>query len=226
MANYNLKVPVTSLTAPTSWGSRSQIKSMLEKIWSNYGVFIKQSSENSKIPSSILASFIAVESGGNALAGGNGHVTQGLMQWNRNYAKAQLENELAKNRLTIGEREVLEKYGIKFDLRGKTRAITNADQKKPELNIAIGSIILGQLIDEKWGSDESGLHLDRVIAVYNAGAYGDTGKKARQLTTPKLNTPQLLSSNVNSITSAYIKKIMGVNGAMDIATSELNNIIK
>ena len=140
------------------------------------------------------------------------------MQWNRTYAKAQLEEEKADKRLTEAEQKKLASFGIKF-INGKTRAITNADQLKPELNILIGSIILGQLADEKWATDSNGaLRLDRMIAVYNAGAYGDTGKKARL---GEYNTPYDLSKAVNSVTSSYIAKILGRDGAMDILTSDL-----
>jgi soluble lytic murein transglycosylase-like protein len=209
-------VPATNVSSPTSWGSRASVKGMIQKIWKNYKSSIQYASKHSNIPEEVITSFIAVESGGNASAGGSGHITQGLMQWNRNYAKATLEKEYSKGRLTEGEKTKLAEYGIKFDANGKTRDITNADQLKPELNILIGAITLGQLIDTSWGTSDGKIHLDRVIAVYNAGAYGDTGKKARQLTTPKFSTPETLSGSVNSITRAYIGKMIGKDGAMDI----------
>lgn len=223
MATTTLAIPSAGLIAPTSWGSRAAIKGMLEKIWKNYGTFIKFASENSKIPSPMLSSFIAVESGGNATAGGSSSKTQGLMQWNRDYAKAQLEDELAKGRLTPDEKDKLAKFGIKFDASGKTRVITQADQIKPELNILIGSIVLGQLVDTTWGTQDGIIRLDRVISVYNAGPYGDTGKKARLGNHP---SPLALANVVNTTTSSYIKKIMGKDGALDIATSDLKDIIK
>ena len=218
MATKTLLIPSEKLISPSSWGSRQSIKTMIERILYNYGTFITFASENSKLPKSVITSFIAVESGGNAKAGASGHITQGLMQWNRTYAKAQLEEEYADKRLTEAEQKKLASFGIKFT-NGKTRAITNADQLKPELNILIGSIILGQLADEKWATDSNGaLRLDRMIAVYNAGAYGDTGKKARL---GEYNTPYDLSKAVNSVTSSYIAKILGRDGAMDILTSDL-----
>jgi soluble lytic murein transglycosylase-like protein len=195
---------------------------MLEKIWKDYGTYIKFASENSKIPSNMLTSFIAVESGGNPTAGGSGSKTQGLMQWNRDYAQAQLETELSKGRMTPAEKDKLAAFGIKFT-NGKTRAITQADQIKPELNILIGSIVLGQLVDTSWGTQDGVIRLDRVISVYNAGAYGDTGKKARLGNYP---TPAALAAVVNSVTKSYIQKIMGKDGALDIATSDLKDLIK
>lgn len=218
MATSTLLIPSEKLISPLSWGSRQSIKTMLEKILYNYGTFITFASENSKLPKSVLASFIAVESGGNSKAGASGNVTQGLMQWNRTFAKANLEQEYAEKRLTEAEQKKLASFGIKFT-NGKTRAITNADQLKAELNILIGSIILGQLADEKWATDKNGaLRLDRMIAVYNAGAYGDTGKKARF---GEHITPYDLAKSVNPTTSAYISKILGKDGAMDIVTSDL-----
>ena len=218
MATSTLLIPSEKLISPSSWGSRQSIKTMLERILYNYGTFITFASENSKLPKSVIASFIAVESGGNSKAGASGHITQGLMQWNRTYAKSDLEKEYAEKRLTEAEQKKLASFGIKFT-NGKTRAITNSDQLKAELNILIGSIILGQLADEKWATDKNGaLRLDRMIAVYNAGAYGDTGKKARF---GEHITPYDLAKSVNPTTSAYISKILGKDGAMDIVTSDL-----
>lgn len=213
MAEVKLIYPATGLTAPTSWGSKAQILKMMENINKNYGTYIQFASTESKLPKEMIASFIAVESGGNATAGASGHITQGLMQWNRSYAQSQLETELKLGRMTANEKNKLATYGIKFDANGKTRAITNADQLKPELNILIGTMLLGQLVDTDWGTENNEIKLDRVIAVYNAGAYGDTGKKARSKT---YKTPKDLANAVNSITSAYIKKILGFDGALHL----------
>ena len=212
-----LKVPASNLVAPTSWGSRDSIKKTLQKIKTNYSDYLKFASDESGIPVEVIASFIAVESGGNASAGSSGHVTQGLMQWNRNYAKSNLETEKKQGRLTANEEAKLKKYGINFTKEGTTRAITNADQLKAELNILIGTIILGQKIDTDWGTENGEMKLDRVIAVYNAGAYGDTGKKARS----KLyKTPSDLAKVVNPTTAGYIKKMLGTNGALDVAYTD------
>jgi hypothetical protein len=230
MATSTLSVPDKNLTSPASWGSRKAVANMVRKITTKYGTYLKFASDNSKIPLEILASFIAVESGGNATAGAEGHITQGLMQWNRNYASNTLFNEKKLGRLTADEESKLKEYNIKFDANNKTRTITNADQKKPELNILIGSIILGQLMDSyvngkqdkpQWGTDENGnMRLDRIIACYNAGAFGETGKLARF---GNYASPSALAKAVNPITRAYISKIYGINGAMDVATSDVKD---
>jgi len=213
MAEVRLVYPATGLVAPSSWGSKESIQKMVDTIDSKYGNFIDFVAKESNLPNKMITSFIAVESGGNPTAGTKGGATQGLMQWNRAYAQAQLEKELKQGRMTKGEKDKLASFGIKFDANGKTRAITNADQLKPELNILIGSIILGQLVDTDWGTENGEIKLDRIISVYNAGAYGDTGKKARSKI---YKTPQDLAKVVNSVTRAYIQKILGVNGALQL----------
>lgn len=209
-----LNVPENNLVSPSSWGSTASIETMLRTIWKNYGNYIKFCETNCKIPAIITLAFIAIESGGNPKAGLPNHVTQGLMQWNRNFAKELLEKEYAQGRLTTAEKQKLAEYGIVFSASGKTRDITNSDQLIPELNILIGCIILGQMIDTDWGTENGQIKMDRIIAVYNAGAYGDTGKKARS---KQYKTALDLSNAVNTITSAYIKKMLGTNGAMHIA---------
>lgn len=229
MATLNLAIPQTGLVSPSNWGSRASIVSMMNRIIDNYGGYLKFASDNSKIPIEVLAAFIAVESGGNPSAGRPGHVTQGLMQWNREYIYATLEAEYKMGRLSPAEKSKLASYGLTFDANGKlNRKVTNADQLKPELNIVIGSILLGQMLDSYfdggkktniWGVDKDGtLRLDRVIAVYNAGPYGDIGKAGRLGNHP---SPKDLANAVPEPTKSYIKKIMGTNGALDVATKEL-----
>ena len=219
MSAVKLVYPATGLVAPTNWGSKEQIKKMMERIYANYGKYIDFVAQESNLPKELIASFIAVESGGNPKAGASGHVTQGLMQWNRNYAKAMLEREKKEGRMTKAEQDKLASFGIRFDANGKTRAITNADQLKPELNILIGAMTIGQLVDTDWGTENGEIKTERIIAVYNAGAYGDTGKKARS---KNYKTPKDLANAVNPTTRAYINKILGINGALHL-TNEIKN---
>jgi soluble lytic murein transglycosylase-like protein len=238
MATTTLSVPKANLLSPSSWGSREAIRGQVDNIMKKYGAFIRFASENAKIPSQVIASFIAVESGGNPTAGGSSSPTQGLMQWNRTYAQNILETENRMGRLTPEEKAKLATYGIKFDANGKTRAITQADAIKPELNILIGTILLGQYADSyhdggkstmvsgvrrKWAIDDKDgeLRLDRIIAVYNAGAYGDTGSKARTINHA---TAKQLADSVNTTTRSYIAKMLGVNGAMDVASTDLKSL--
>jgi soluble lytic murein transglycosylase-like protein len=238
MATTTISAPKANLISPSSWGSREAIKGQVSNIMKKYGAFIKTASENAKIPAQVIASFIAVESGGNPTAGGASSPTQGLMQFNRTYAKNILETEFKLGRLTPEEKTILAKYGITFNAQGQTRAITQADAIKPELNILIGTILLGQYADSyhdggkstmvsgvrrKWAIDDQDgeLRLDRIIAVYNAGAYGDTGSKARTINHA---TAKQLADSVNTTTRSYIAKMLGVNGAMDVASTDLKSL--
>ena len=131
MATYNLIVPKKGLVSPTSWGSRTAVRNQITGIISKYGRFLKFASENSKIPVEVLASFIAVESGGNPTAGGSSSKTQGLMQWNRDFADNTIEAEKRMGRMTPAEEEKLKEYGFTFDKSGQTRKFTQADLVKP-----------------------------------------------------------------------------------------------
>lgn len=232
---FKLNVPKFDLISPSSWGSRDAVAGQVRKIMQKYGTYIKWSSENSRVPMEVIAGFIAVESGGNPTAGASGHVTQGLMQWNREYIYATLEAESKMGRLTPAERDKLKSFGYTINDNHKiNKMVTNADQIKPEFNILVGTILLGQYIDSMhdggkktivggkpivWAKDSDGeLRMDKIIAVYNSGAYGDAGKKARSTSYP---TAKSLADSVNSVTSAYIKKVMGKNGALDVATSDV-----
>lgn len=223
MATYTVSAPSIMLKSPSSWGSRADVLSILKKTWLNYGNYIKFASKESNIDPKILASFIAVESGGKPTAGSGN--TQNLMQANVSYMKSQLENEYKSNRLSEAEKQKLAKFGIKFDKNGNTRDITVKDNHNPELNILIGSIILGQLIDQPWAKDSEGnLKLASVITVYNAGSYGAWGKIA--IKNPS-SDPKVLHDALtgNTTTQAYIRKMYGINGALDVANNELKDTI-
>jgi len=217
MAEITLRIPEAGLVAP-NWLTRPQISATLQDIENKYGQFINFAGRTSRIPREILKSFILVESEGDPTAGGSGSVTQGLMQWNRNHATPQLEDELKQGRLSPLEKSKLAEYGITFDAKGKTRKITSADQVKPELNILIGSIVLGQLVDTNWGTDNGVLRLDRIIVVWNSGAYGTDGEKARK---GNYKTASSLAAVVNETSSRYIKKILGKGGALDVNKEDL-----
>jgi hypothetical protein len=223
MATVTVNVPSGNLIAPTSRGSVEDLKKQMKTGIAKYGQYFKQASDNAKLPIEMLIAFAGAESGVGANVGPAGHPTRGIMQWNRAYAKTQLENEYKLGRMTQEEKDILAKANIRFNADGKTRVITEKDQMNPEINILIGSILLGMYADSyvegrkdknTWGVDaNNNMRLDRMIAVWNAGAYGDAGKKARFGNHP---TPAQLASEVNSITSGYIKYMMGKNGFYDI----------
>lgn len=227
MAELTLKAPIASLTSPTNWyKTRDGLKTQITKVWNKYGSTIKKIAENTKVPANIILAFMMVESGGNPLAGGSDSATQGLMQFNRKYAGGSKQNttlwtEYNNKRLTPEEKAILAKYGITFDKDGFTRTITQEDLVKPELNILIGSMILGQFIDQPWGKDPDGqIRMDRIIARYNWGKAGFEEKGI-----DKKNLTQIMSA-VPSTTATYIKKMLGTNGALDIIKNDLSGTVK
>jgi hypothetical protein len=223
MAVATVNIPAASLNAPTKRGNSEALKKQMITGLDKYGKFFKTASENSKLPVELLIAFAATESGVGGDIGSTSSPTYGIMQWNREFAKSQLESEYKLGRMTPEEKSILAKYNIKFDANGKTRAITASDQGKPELNILIGSILLGMLSDSYlggrkdskiWGIDETGqLRVDRIVSVWNAGPYGDTGKKARF---GNHANAAALANVVNTTTREYIGFISGKNGYYDI----------
>jgi len=233
MALTSINVPIKELKSPPSWGSREAIKNVIGRGWAKYGKFFQQAAQTSNIPVEMLVAFATVESNLNPSAvNPRQPQTTGMMQWNRNdgYANEVLSNEFKTGRMSEAEKAILKRKGVKWDAKGNFAPITAAQQLDPELNILIGSIYLGQYADSLydgkkdatfWGGKDGITHLDRIIVVYNAGGGGEDGLKARS---GKYN-PLQLAKNVNSTSSTYIKKVMGVNGALDIITKEFKGII-
>jgi soluble lytic murein transglycosylase-like protein len=225
MATLKLSAPVVApitLTSPTGWyKTRQGLKDQMVQTWAKYGKWFKYYAETSRVPAEVLFAFTMVESNGNPLAGGSSSPTQGLMQWNRTFAAGTgnpdfaLTKEFNQGRLTQAEKDKLASFGIKFDAKGNTRSLTQKDLQNPELNILIGSIILGQYIDKTWGTDPDGnIRMDRVISLYN---WGPKGFKNNAIATKNLQ--QILVS-IPSTTKAYIEKMLGKNGALDIAIND------
>jgi hypothetical protein len=225
MANLTLSVPILSpivLTSPTSWyDNRTFLKDEMTKVWKKYGNWFKYYAELTKVPAEILFAFCMVESGGDPLAGGSNSLTQGLMQFNRKYVAGSgnsdytLSKEFLKGRLSQAEKDKLKQFGITFDANGNTRALTQKDLQNPELNIFLGAITLGQYIDEPWGKDANGnVRMDRIISLYNWGLGGFTKTKIA-----RKDLKGVLAS-VPITTKAYINKMLGKNGALDIAVND------
>ena len=225
MATYNLTAPIISpvlLQSPLTWyKTRDALKNVMQKTWDQYGKYFKYYSETSKVPVAILFAFAQVESDGLANAGGSQSNTQGLMQWDKRYAAGSgnpnfaLSKEFLKGRLTPAEKEKLAMFGITFDSKGNTRKLTQEDLVKPELNILIGSIILGQYIDKVWATENGNIRMDRIIALYN---WGLGGFNNNQLDKKDL---QGVLANIPSVTKTYINKFLGKNGALDIAINDM-----
>lgn len=225
MATYTLSVPQKNpnLVSPTNWYStREGLSKQMKDVWAKYGTFFKQYGESSRIPPAVLLAFTMIESNGNPKAGAaNNSATTGLMQWNRQFVAGTgnpdftLTKEFNQGRLSEFEKEKLKSFGITFDAKGNTRKLTMQDQMNPELNILIGSIILGQYMDKPWGTTNGAIRMDRIIGLYNWGLKGfnNAGIANKDI-------PQVIAS-VPATTKIYIQKMLGKNGSLDIAVNDL-----
>jgi hypothetical protein len=239
MALSNIGVPHPGLKLPSSWGRRGDMVRLLTNGWTKYGGFFQQAAKTSNIPVEMLMAFAVVESNMNPnvqagrVIAGQTKSTTGLMQWDRRpgYADKILTNEFKLGRMSEAEKAILKRKGVKWDTNGNFQPITQNQQLDPELNILIGSIYLGQYADSiyqgkkepiEWGRDGDKLRLDRMITVYNTGGGEGVGAKAR---TKLYKTPLELAKAANDTTSAYIHKIMGVDGALDVLTKELKSVV-
>lgn len=199
------------------------IKNKVEKIKEKYSEYIKKASALSKVPELIIYSFIFIESGGkeNAISSANAY---GLMQLTIPTAIDTLRYEIKMDRLSKEEKEYLKKFfghqefNKMFELlkKGKVKEvkITKEHLLNPEINIFIGTMYLGQLMDYFTEGNET--NMAKVVVAYNTGKYSKT--------TQKLKSQKGLS--VNEIiaiapkeTSNYIKKLVGKNGLLDILTA-------
>jgi len=223
MTILKLTIPQKGLISPSTWGSKEAIKGQLLTTWEKFSSFFRFSAKESGIPVEILLSFCVVESGGNPLAGTGAN--KGLFQFNHNYVKSQLKDEFTSGRLTDNEKSKLAQYGFNFDSAGNTREFTSFDAVKPELNILIGAILLGQLIDQDFSQKNGDTRMDIIIVVYNSGYYSKWSKIAMK--SKSINAKQLHDElSGNNTTQSYIRKMLGVGGALDIATSDLASIVR
>jgi len=196
---------------------RPLINKKLNLIKQTYGNYISNSSKISNVPENIIYSFIFIESAGNEKAVSPVGAT-GLMQIAPIAATDIIVMEHKYGRLNKDEISILSKY-IDQERFNKimsiytlgSQIITKDDLFYPELNILIGTIYLGLLIDQQ--VEEGKIRMDKVVIRYNMGYFAyNKGKSLQGDTTA-------LVSSLNKETSNYITKLVGTNGLLDIITS-------
>lgn len=190
---------------------------LMNQIKSMYGTMVSNIARITNLPDSLIYSFIFIESAGDTFAV-NGKAI-GLMQVGYNSATDIVYSENKKGRLGDPEKVILRNHlGARFDQiiamksLGIEQYITQEDLYDPELNILIGSILLGQLIDESMDNDL--LRLDKVIIRYNVGYYSySRGKKL-------VGDFLTVINMVNPITRSYITKMIGKNGVLEMLEAQ------
>jgi soluble lytic murein transglycosylase-like protein len=219
MAQYNIKIPMTSQSFYTESQAQANRKKVMGEINQKYARIIYKISKYTNVPTQLIDSIIFIESSGDAMAK-TGCCT-GLMMLGMPTASDVIVREIGAGRLNKYEKQIIyntigarwNSVGLDKIKKGQTTLgktfITRNDLYNPEFNILVGSMLLGQLMDEF--SQEGETRLDKLAVVYSKGRYGDIGKTAIR---HKGSTDSLISKVPKA--SRYIKKLVGKNGMLDV----------
>ena len=215
MAIDNINIPSTQLSFYTP-AQEGLLKSKLGEVRKTLSPVIEKMSKMSNIPAEVLTSFIFIESGGKPNLVSSGKAV-GLMQIKPEAASDVVILEKRRGKLTPDETSILVKklgkdrtnaiLNTKNLGDAKSQVIKQADMLDPELNLLIGTMYLGLLMDEH---NEAGkIRMDKVITRYNRGYFIENrGKKLEGL-----DVDTVLNSQPKE-TKAYILKMLGNNGTL------------
>ena len=192
---------------------------VLAQIKADYGGLIASISAMTKVPEKLIYAMIFIESQGksNAISGR----AIGLMQIDYSSAGDIIFFEFKQKRLGDTEKALLRKYlGSRLDciismqyMGQKLKCnsnlgyvFTKADLLKPELNILVGAINLGILLDEH--VENNIVRLDKIVLRYNKGFFTKF---------PVGASKEVIYNSANAISQNYIKKLAGLNSVLSIA---------
>lgn len=200
-----------------------QLKSAIAKIYNTYKASIDLASKTTEVPIQIIKSFIFIESAGDPNAVSSAGAV-GLMQLKPDSASDVLVMANKQGLLDATEKATLTKYlgkrftdgilkmkylGHKVTANGVTDSVwvTKKDLFNPELNILIGSIYIGMLIDEH---TENGVpRFDKIVIRYNRGYFSD--KRGKGL----LGKLEDIIKSIPTESKSYVLKLLGKNGTLD-----------
>jgi len=214
---------------------KSQAISVIKKIKTNYTVQMAKASQYTGVPVNILIAFAATESGGALNQTLNGP-SKGVMQVNPSSAWQSLSDQikvdtigrfyplyqLAPNAFTVKKAVAANSVGKATDyltLKPLSTAAPYLGQRMvadAQFAIYMGSLLLAQLIAGTIAKTGQ-IRLDHIIVKYNAG----TGRfkqvvTNRGLESASVDTTQLYNQLGIPVSQAYIVKMMGINGYLDI----------
>lgn len=202
-----------------------QIRAKMSRIYSAYRREIDQAVALANVPKELILAIIFTESSGVPNLTVPPVSATGLMQLTPATADGILFIEKSRGRLSEAEKAICKKYlgerlnGIlqqkylmqKIPANGSTgRTITTSDLKNPELNILIGAITLGLMLDEY--AEGSTARLDKLFLRYNQGWFYKVAA----------GTPEAVLSQARARgTEAYnnLLKHLGVNGTLYCLTT-------
>ncbi len=215
---FNIKLPIIDQAFYTTDVAKQNEDKINNVIIPKYGSIIKNVSKITKVPEQLITGFIFVESAGDEKA--KSPYATGLLELSPATASDVIVREEGLGRLEEPEKVILRKYlGSRLDVIKNVKKnqksldktfVTNEDLFKPEFNILVGSILLGQLLDEFF--EVGKLNLSKVIAVYNGGRNSKSSKKI----IPFKGSEKQLIAIAPKETADYIKKMAGINGVLEI----------
>ena len=214
---------------------KNQAISVIKKIKANYSVQMAKASQYTGVPVNILVAFAATESGGALNQTLNGP-SKGIMQVNPSSAWQALSDQikvdtigrfyplyqLAPNAFVVKKAVAANSVGKATDyltLKPVSTAAPYLGQRMvadAQFAIYMGSLLLAQLIAGTIAKTGQ-IRLDHIIVKYNAG----TGRfkqvvTNRGLESASVDTTQLYSKLGIPVSQAYIVKMMGINGYLDV----------
>jgi hypothetical protein len=221
-----------------SW--KNQAIAVIKKIKANYMAQMVKASEYTGVPTNILIAFTATESGGALNQTLNGP-SKGLIQVNPSSAWQALSDQikvdsigrfyplykLAPNAFVVKKPVAANSVGKATDyltLKPVSTASPYLGQRMvadAQFAIYMGSLLLAQLIAGTIAKTGQ-IRLDHIIIKYNAG----TGRfrqvvTSRGLESANVDTTQLYNQLGIPVSQAYIVKMLGINGYLDIQKQRL-----
>ena len=192
-------------------------KKMIEDVDNNYGKIIDKWADVFDVDRGIIISFICTESGGKNV-GANRFKATGLMQVTPNtvYEVITKWGVQVKEPLSTQTKTFLNSKVSTTSKWSSSRVPTSAETTQilsaltnVEYNIAVGTATIRWMIEAFAKIGVGGL--DKVMVAYNAGYYGMRNK------VKNLTAQQIVNDKSIPVESrAYVLKMMGVNGFMDL----------
>ena len=194
-------------------------KAVLDKIYADLGTFITRWGIEFEVDDSIIAGFIATESGGKN-APPNNYDATGLMQVTPNSVweilvkwQVMVNSPLSTKATSFFNKAIPSSKNFdanKIPSTAVKSEIRKALQNNPEFNIAIGTATLRWLLEAF--KDGNVASINKVMVSYNAGYYSMRNKVKGVMTTQQL----INNKSIPVESRGYLLKMLGVNGFLDL----------
>ena len=194
-------------------------KAVLDKIYADLGTFITRWGIEFEVDDSIIAGFIATESGGKN-APPNKYDATGLMQMTPNSVweilvkwQVMVNSPLSAKATSFFNKAIPSSKNFDANKLPSTAVkseIRKALQNNPEFNIAIGTATLRWLLEAF--KDGNVASINKVMVSYNAGYYSMRNKVKGVMTTQQL----INNKSIPVESRGYLLKMLGVNGFLDL----------